>query len=63
MALGISKILVKVESHSIQQIIMILHRQLLDCSHEILLAIGRRGIRLLASFFFFFFFVTWYFFN
>jgi len=36
MALGVSKILVKVESHSIQQIIAILHRQLLDCSHEIL---------------------------
>jgi len=49
MALGISKILVEVESHSIQQIIAILHRQLLDRSHKIFLAIGRRGIPVFAS--------------
>ena len=50
MALGISKILVEVESHSIQQIITILHRQLLDHSHEILLTIGRRSVRVFAVF-------------
>src|ERR1700730_4420634 len=54
MALGVSKILVRVESSSIQQIFTFLSRHLLDSSHEILLLrIGRRRF-LLVSFFFFF---------
>jgi hypothetical protein len=55
MALGVSKILVRVESSSIQQIFTFFSRHLLDSSHKILLLhIGRRRF-LLASFFFSFF--------
>src|SRR3984893_5838697 len=55
MALGTSKILVRVESSSIQQVFTFLSRHLLDSSHEILLLRIGRTRCLLASFFFFFF--------
>jgi hypothetical protein len=49
---GVSKILVRVKSHRIQQIFSFINRQLLDSSHNVLLCIGRRHIFLLILLFF-----------